>query len=86
MNDSEVDRLAAKVKAKVNDAGFDDEHLVAIVGISKCRVVVSLDERADEFLKRADLYPKGVKPPKIYRNARSKKLSGCERHIAEMCR
>jgi predicted nucleic acid-binding protein len=86
LNDAAVDKLAATVKAKVNDKDFDDEHLVAIVGISKCCVVVSLDKRADRFLKRRDLYPDGVKPPKIYRNTRSKKLCGCERNIAAICR
>lgn len=86
LSDAAVDELAAIVKAKVNDDKFDDEHIVAIVGISKCCVVVSLDKRADPFLKRPDLYPAGVKPPKIYRNARSKKLCGCEKHIAAICK
>jgi predicted nucleic acid-binding protein len=86
VNDAAVDKLAATVKAKVDDGDFDDEHLVAIVGVSKCCVVVSLDRRADPFFKRRDLYPDGVHPPKIYRNAKSKKLCGCEKHIAAICR
>lgn len=85
LDDASVDERAATVKMKVNDTDFDDEHLVAIVGISKCCVVVSLDKRADPFLKRPDLYPQGVKPPKIYRNRRGKKLCGCEKHIAAIC-
>jgi predicted nucleic acid-binding protein len=86
LSDTAVDNLAAAVKAKVDDTDFDDEHLVAIVGVSKCCVVVSLDKRADQFLKRRDLYPEGVKPPKIYRNTRSKKLCGCDKHIVAICR
>lgn len=86
LSDADVDALAATVKEQVSDAAFNDEHLVAIVGISKCCVVVTLDKEADQFLKRRDLYPQGVKPPKIYRNSRNKKLCNCERHIAAICR
>lgn len=86
LDDVEVDKLAAQVKAKVNDDDFDDEHIVAIVGVSKCCVVCSLDERSYQFLKRRDLYPDGVKPPKIYKKSRNKDLCGCEKHIVQICR
>jgi predicted nucleic acid-binding protein len=85
LNDAKVDKRAIEVKQIEKDKDFDDEHIVAIVGISKCCVVCTFDARSDRFLKRANLYPKGVKPPKIYRNARNKKLCGCEKHIAEIC-
>src|SRR5579863_1385669 len=56
LDDAAVDKLAAKVKTQVNNTAFNDEHIVAIVGISGCCVVVSLDKSADQFLKRRDLY------------------------------
>jgi hypothetical protein len=86
MKDSEVDFLAASVKQKESDPDFDDEHLVALIGLSGCCVIATSDARADRFLKRTNLYPAGVRPPKIYRSARNKKLCGCEKHIAEICK
>ena len=60
-----VDDYAEKLKAKVRDASFNDEHLVALIAISRCRIICTNDRRAHPYLQRADLYPKGVKPPKI---------------------
>jgi predicted nucleic acid-binding protein len=67
--DNDVDRTALELKGKVPDADFDDEHLVALVIVSKCRLVCTNDKRADEYLKDRGrrMYPKGLKKPAIYR-------------------
>jgi hypothetical protein len=83
--DDKVDGRAAELKLKVPDNAFDDEHIVAIAGVSKCCVVCSDDESSYPFVKRRDLYPKGVKPPKIYNKLRHAKLC-CDRHIVDVCR
>jgi len=80
-----VDQFAAKAKAKVADRAFNDEHLVALVAISKCHVICTDDEAAHPYLKRPDLYPSKVKPPKIYRHASHRTLC-CGHHIVEICR
>jgi hypothetical protein len=85
MPDKAVDELAAKVRAKVNNPEFDDEHIVALVAISKCCIVCTNDKRSFPFLKRRDLYPKGVKPPKIYQSRRNAKLC-CQEHVVDVCR
>jgi hypothetical protein len=85
IQDAVVDEFAASVKSKVNDGDFDDEHIVALVAISRCCVVCTDDKRSFPFLRRADLYPKGVKPPKIYQYKRHAKLCGAE-HVAKICR
>lgn len=72
--DAQVDRTASSVKRKAPDPSFNDEHLVAIVIVSQCRVVCSDDKVADRFLKLKDLYPGHVRPPKIYRSSRHVKL------------
>lgn len=64
----EVDDRARELKAIVRDENFDDEHIVAIVGLSKCRLVCTDDERLLPYLKRKDLYPQGVRVPKVYRS------------------
>lgn len=85
MPEDQVDRLASQVKKQVQDAKFNDEHLIALIAISRCCVVCTNDKLADKFLKRSDLYPSGVKKPKIYRAKKHFKLC-CDRHIAPICR
>ena len=80
-----VNRYASELKIKVPEPAFDDEHLVALVAISNCRVICTRDKRAFPYLKRRDLYPKGVKPPKIYQHKNNAPLC-CKNHIVEVCR
>lgn len=63
--DAEEDRL----KSAVTHKNFDDAHIMALVCASGCVVFASHDKRADRFLKMKALYPKGQKPPRIYRSA-----------------
>lgn len=67
-----VDRRALEVKAKVLEEDFDDEHIVALVGVSKCCLVCTDDKRSVPYLRRRDLYPPGVKVPYIYRSLADK--------------
>ena len=60
--DDAVDALAAELKKRVPQKEFNDEHIVALVALSKCCVVCTDDKRAIQFLKRKD--PKGVPPSK----------------------
>jgi hypothetical protein len=83
--DKKVNDLAAELKKKVLSRDFDDEHIVALVGLSKCCVVCTDDKRSFPFLRRRDLYPDGVKPPKIYQSTRNSKLC-CSKHVVEICR
>jgi len=83
--DKDVDERAAVIRAKVNDPDFDDEHIVALVAISKCCVVCTDDKRSFPFLKRRDLYPRGVSPPKIYQTRRNADLC-CADHVVAVCR
>jgi len=83
--DSRVDRVAEQTKKKVNDPDFDDEHIVALVAISKCCVVCTDDKRSFPFLMRSDLYPKGVKPPRIYQYKRHATLC-CAENVVDACK
>ena len=80
-----VDKYAAALKTKIPDADFDDEHIVALVALSKCCVVCTWDKRAFRYLKRKDIYPKGVKPPKIYQWKSNARLC-CDDHVVTACR
>jgi hypothetical protein len=85
VDDAAVDREAKAVRMRANnDADFDDEHIVALVIVSRCCVVCTLDKRAYPYIKNRHLYPAPAKPPKIYQSKRNKKLCG-DPHIAEIC-
>ncbi len=83
--DAPIDVYATNLKIKVPDTDFDDEHLVALVAKSNCRVVCTDDKRAHTYLRRADLYPKNIKPPKIYNSASHSKLC-CDENVIGICR
>jgi hypothetical protein len=83
--DGQVDKLSEELKNRVPDWDFDDEHLVALVSIMGCCAVCTDDKRAVPYLKRRDLYPPGIKPPKIYRYANHGALCRNE-HIVPFCR
>ena len=85
VNDAKVDQIAADLKKRVPEKEFDDEHLVAIISVSRCIVICTNEKRAIPYLKRRDLYPNGVSRPKIYRTMRNADLC-CEEHIVDCCR
>jgi hypothetical protein len=76
-----VDTTANEIKGRVNDSQFNDEHLIAIVIVARCRVVCTDDGRAMPFIKRADLYRKyRLKRPSIYRSAKHEDMC-CDKNI-----
>lgn len=85
VTDSKVDKVSKEVKDRIADKEFDDEHIVALVIITKCCVVCTDDKRAAPFLKRRELYPKGVRRPKIYHSKAHASLCRNE-HIVAACR
>jgi hypothetical protein len=62
-----VDAIATDIKTRVKDKALDDEHLIAIVIVSRCRIVCTDDKPAMRFIKRKALYKKyKVERPSIY--------------------
>ena len=72
ISNASVDAIAAELKLKFPEAKFNDEHIVALVIASRCRVVCSNDATAIAYLKRVDVFAgyAGVKRPKIFRAIR----------------
>lgn len=85
VSDAHVDKVGKELKGKIDHKDFDDEHLVALVIITKCCVVCTDDKRAMPFLKGRGIYPKGTKPPKIYHSKKNASLCRNE-HIVAACR
>jgi len=86
LRDSEVDARARELKEDINDNGFNDEHVVAMVVVSRCSVVCTDDRLAIQVLKYRHVYYRyKMKPPKIYRYARHRNMCTDE-NLAAICR
>jgi hypothetical protein len=83
----EVDNIAEELKNRFPEQDFNDEHIVAIVAVSRCRVVCTLDKGAMSYLRnRAVLAPYGVKRPSIYSGSQGHhKLCG-DKYVVDICR
>lgn len=85
LEDAKVDEEAKLAEKRVNQKDFNDEHLVALVVVSGCRVVCTDDNAAKKYLRLASSFPKGVKRPSIYNRHSHHKL--CEqRNIVGVCK
>lgn len=74
IHDEIVDSIEADVKNKTSGTDCDDQHIVALIGASRCPVLCSTDTRSFPFIKNRKLYPKGTPPVKIYTSPRNSKL------------
>lgn len=84
--DSEVDKRQKELEDFVNDLKFDDAHIAGIICVSRCRLVCTNDSTAMQFLRRADLYPKGLSRPKFFSGKEKNRHLLCDAHIIEICK
>lgn len=85
VNDREVNKCHDELDAVIQHSDFDDPHLIAIIIVSGCRLICSLDKRAYQFIKKKELYPAHFKRPKIYSGKSNSNLLSDE-NIANICR
>ena len=85
LDNSSVDRIAAELKARIPDAQFNDEHIVAIAIVSRCKIICSDDKESYPYIRRADIYPKGMRRPRIYRSQAHGKMC-CNQNIVAICK
>ncbi len=85
LNDDEVDTYENEIKLKVNDSKFNDPHIVAIIAVSKCKVLCSNDKKSFDYIRNQALYPKGVSRPKIYSKTACQNLL-VDDNIVKACR
>lgn len=80
VDDKQVDKWADLLKKKIPRKDFDDPHIIAIVIVSGCRLFCSKDKRAFPYVKKRELYPNGIKPPKMYTSSSHQHLL-CKQNI-----
>lgn len=78
-----VDATERRVRLIEPNRDFDDPHLVAIVEESGCKLVCTLDARADKYIRDTRFYKKS-KRPSIYRSRGHAHLL-CARNIVGVC-
>jgi hypothetical protein len=81
-----VDEIAEELKQAVPDQAFNDQHIVALVIVSRCRVVCTEENEAIPFFKKRSLYPAGSEPPLIYKDKRNKSIVRNAANIVDVCR
>jgi hypothetical protein len=81
----DVDDLALTAKNREPDSRFNDEHIVALVIASRCRLICTDDKQAIPYLKRKEFYqPYRLPKPKIY-CYRSHKDQCSDTHVVPIC-
>ena len=60
-------------------------NIVAIIIVSKCKIFCTKDGRSFKFIQNRALYPKGISPPKIYKQESNKNILK-NYNIAEICK
>jgi predicted nucleic acid-binding protein len=85
LNDDEVDKKQIEQEKIEKSRAFNDSHIVAMVIISKVRIVCTNDTKSLKYVKDSKFYPKDVKIPKIYSKAKHKDLL-VDENIAPICK
>ena len=81
---ADVDRVADEVSQITSGTSFDDQHIAAIVIVSRCRLICTHDKTSMRFLTNTDLYPKGARRPSIYSGLQNRRLL-YDRRIVQPC-
>lgn len=85
VSNNEIDREQRRIESLITHRDFDDPHLVAIVSVSRCKLICSNDKRAYPFIKEASLYPRAGMRPRIYSSSNNSDLL-CDHYIADCCK
>jgi hypothetical protein len=69
-----VDAKEAKLIESTEGKDCDDQHLIAILCVSRCILLCSQDKRSYKFIKTREFYDKDHRGPKIYSSLRNATL------------
>jgi len=82
INEKMIDENARQLKIICPDVDFNDEHIVAILNVSGCKLVCTKDKKAQEYIKRNDFYS-DRKAPRIYSSGKNRTLLN-QKNIIEL--
>jgi hypothetical protein len=84
IDDKMVDEVEKQLIGKTSHAKFNDHAIIAIVIVSRCKLLCSSDKKSFPFIKEKSLYPAGYEPPRIYSGFGNRKML-YQRDILEKC-
>jgi hypothetical protein len=73
INGNMIDNYAVRLKEACSDSAFNDEHLVAILDVSGCKLLCTKDIKAMQYIKKREFYS-DQKIPRIYSGSRNRDL------------
>jgi hypothetical protein len=79
-----VDEAENDISAEISSKDFDDQHLVALLLVSRCKLICSLDKRAYPYFTNSKFFKPTTNRPKIYRQKSNSDLL-CPQNMAEIC-
>lgn len=74
IRDDLVDATEAEVIEMTEATDCDDQHIIALLGISRCPLFCSHDSRSYKFIRDRSLYPKGMTRVRIYSSMKNQTL------------
>lgn len=84
IDDLKVDEAEFVASSMINNKDFDDQHLVGLLTVSKCKLICSNDKRGYPFFRHNLFFNPASNKPKIYSGRRNSGLL-IDRHIAVVC-
>jgi hypothetical protein len=83
MDNNEVDNQENRLKKLISKNDFNDQHIIAIIIVSGCKLVCTEDKESHKYIKKRDLYPKNFDLPNIY----SSKINlSDKKYYADICK
>ena len=74
IRDEPADTNEVAVIQKTSGTDCDDQHIIALLGTSRCPLLCSRDIRSYEFVTKKSLYPKGMPKVRIYSSGKNRDL------------
>jgi len=86
VSDEAVDQMETNISTKIVHPDFDDQHLVALLIVSKTKLICSLDQRAYKYFKHEQFFNRANDRPKIFRGSNNNKTLLVDNNIADICK
>jgi len=76
----EVDARERVVRETLRDPQFNDQHIVAILLVTGCRLVCTADKQSHKFIANREFFPNARNRPRFYGGRKDKRVL-CSRNI-----
>lgn len=74
IRDDLVDAEEIRIKDLTLNTDCDDQHIIALLGVSRCPLLCSEDARSYPYITKKEYYPKGMARVRIYSSSRNNSL------------